>query len=163
MLVKNAFPMVGCKNPHLYQSEFLRGKLYQAPVSKCFLASIIVSGFGVSRWNGSLGGAVSGWPFFQFLLHLDKNNHWTEHWDSNGRVRGRTEGAEGDCNPIGRTTISTNQTPTLELPESKPPIKEYTWLQLHLQQRIPLSGISERGSPWSCGGLISYCRVVLEQ
>jgi hypothetical protein len=23
----------------------------------------------------------------------------------------RTEGAEGDCNPIGRTTISTNQSP----------------------------------------------------
>jgi hypothetical protein len=29
----------------------------------------------------------------------------------NGGVRGRTEGAEGVCNPIGRTTISTNQTP----------------------------------------------------
>jgi hypothetical protein len=26
------------------------------------------------------------------------------------RVRERTEGAEGVCNPIGRTTISTNQT-----------------------------------------------------
>jgi hypothetical protein len=59
-------------------------------------------------------------------------NQQTEPRDPNGRVGGRTEGAEGDCNPIGRTTISTNQTPTLELPESKPPIKEYTWLQLHL-------------------------------
>jgi len=28
----------------------------------------------------------------------------------NGGVRKRTEGAEGVCNPIGRTTISTNQT-----------------------------------------------------
>jgi hypothetical protein len=28
----------------------------------------------------------------------------------NGGLRGRTEGAEGVCNPIGRTTISTNQT-----------------------------------------------------
>ena len=27
------------------------------------------------------------------------------------KVRGRAEGAEGDCNPVGRTTISTNQTP----------------------------------------------------
>jgi hypothetical protein len=36
-------------------------------------------------------------------------NHWTEHGDSNGRVRGKTEGAEGDCNLIGRTTISTKQ------------------------------------------------------
>jgi hypothetical protein len=36
-------------------------------------------------------------------------NHWTELRDPNGRVRGRTKGAEGDCNPIGRT-ISTNWT-----------------------------------------------------
>jgi hypothetical protein len=36
-------------------------------------------------------------------------NHWTEHGDPNGGVRERTEGAEGVCNPIGRTTISTNQ------------------------------------------------------
>jgi hypothetical protein len=28
--------------------------------------------------------------------------------DPNGRTRGRTEGAEGDCNPIGRT-VSTGQ------------------------------------------------------
>jgi hypothetical protein len=27
----------------------------------------------------------------------------------NGGVRGRTEGAEGVCKPIGRPTISTNQ------------------------------------------------------
>jgi hypothetical protein len=37
-------------------------------------------------------------------------NHWTEHEDPNGGVKGRTEGAEGVCIPIGRTTISTNQT-----------------------------------------------------
>jgi hypothetical protein len=35
-------------------------------------------------------------------------NHWTEPGDLNGRVRGRTEGAEGDGNPIGKTTVSTN-------------------------------------------------------
>ena len=38
-------------------------------------------------------------------------NHGTEHGVPNGGVRERTEGAEGVCNPIGRTTISTNQTP----------------------------------------------------
>ena len=38
-------------------------------------------------------------------------NHQTEYWNPNGGVRGRIEGAEGDCNPIGRTTLSTNQTP----------------------------------------------------
>lgn len=38
-------------------------------------------------------------------------NHWIEHGDPNGGVRGRTEVAERVCNPIGRTTTSTNQTP----------------------------------------------------
>jgi hypothetical protein len=38
-------------------------------VSKHFMASAIVSGFPVSRWDGSLCGAVSVWPFLQFLLH----------------------------------------------------------------------------------------------
>jgi len=45
--------------------------------------------------------------------------------NTNGDVRTKTEGAEAVCNPIGRTKISTNQTP-LKLPETKPPIKEYT-------------------------------------
>jgi hypothetical protein len=36
-------------------------------------------------------------------------NHQTEPLDPNGRARGRTEGAEGDCSPTGRT-ISTNWT-----------------------------------------------------
>jgi hypothetical protein len=43
-------------------------------------------------------------------------NHWTQYRIHNGilngRVRERTEGAEGVCNPIGgRTIISNNQTP----------------------------------------------------
>jgi len=38
-------------------------------------------------------------------------NHQTEHGDPNGGVRERTEGAEGVCNFIGRTTISANQSP----------------------------------------------------
>jgi hypothetical protein len=39
------------------------------------------------------------------------DNHQTERRDSNRGVRRRTEGAEGVCNPIGGTTILTNQTP----------------------------------------------------
>jgi hypothetical protein len=38
-------------------------------------------------------------------------NHWTEHRVPNGRVRERMRGAEGVCNPIGKTTISTTRTP----------------------------------------------------
>jgi hypothetical protein len=40
-------------------------------------------------------------------------NHWTEHGVLNRGIRERTEGFEGVCNPIGKTTISTNQTPSL--------------------------------------------------
>jgi hypothetical protein len=38
-------------------------------------------------------------------------NYQTEHRNSNGGVKGRSGGDEGVCNPIGRTTILTNQTP----------------------------------------------------
>ena len=38
----------------------LRRQLYQAPVSKHFLESAIVSGFGVCIWDGSPGRVVSG-------------------------------------------------------------------------------------------------------
>jgi hypothetical protein len=34
-----------------------------------------------------------------------------EHRDSNRGVRGRIKGAEWVCNPVGKTIISTNQTP----------------------------------------------------
>ena len=49
--------------------EPLRIQLYQAPDSKYFLASTIVSGFGVCIWDGSPGGAISAWPFLQSLVH----------------------------------------------------------------------------------------------
>lgn len=49
-------------------AEPLRRQLYQAPVSKHFLASATVSGFGVCMWDGSLGGVISGWPFLQSLF-----------------------------------------------------------------------------------------------
>jgi hypothetical protein len=38
-------------------------------------------------------------------------NHWTECSILNRRVKEGTEGVGGVCNPIGRTTISTNQIP----------------------------------------------------
>jgi hypothetical protein len=54
-------------------------------------------------------------------------NYLTKHRDPNGEIRGRTEGAEGICNPIGRSTISTKPDPPLpEFSGTKPPTKEYT-------------------------------------
>jgi hypothetical protein len=55
-----------------------------------------------------LRGSFRAWQIQRRMLAA---NHWTEHGVPNGGVRGRTEGAEGVCNPIGRTTILTNQTP----------------------------------------------------
>jgi len=53
-------------------------------------------------------------------------NNWTEQGDQNGGVREMTEGAEEVCNPIGRTTMSTNKI-IPELPGTKPPTHQYTW------------------------------------
>jgi hypothetical protein len=55
-------------------------------------------------------------------MHAAK--YWTELGDPNEEVRARTEGAEGVYNPIGSTTVSTNQTPT-RLPGTKALTKEY--------------------------------------
>ena len=41
-------------------AESLRIQLYQAPISKHFLSSAIVSVFGVCMWDGSSGGEISG-------------------------------------------------------------------------------------------------------
>jgi hypothetical protein len=63
-------------------------------------------------------------------------NHCTEVGDP------MEELGEGDCNPIGRTTVSTNLDPW-ELPETKPPTKEHTWAgpwPSHMKQRTALSG-----------------------
>jgi hypothetical protein len=53
-------------------AEHLRGQLYQVPVNKCFLASSIVSGFGVCRWDGcSLWVEVSYFVFHFYPLAHD--------------------------------------------------------------------------------------------
>ena len=73
-------------------------------------------------------------------------NLWSEHRVPNGGVRGRTKGAEEVCNPIGRTKLSTNQTPP-ELPGTKPLTKDYTWRNPWVQC------ICSRGWPcWSSMG-----------
>ena len=85
--------------------------------------------------------------------------HVTEHWDPNGGIRGRTEGTKGVFNPIGRTTISTDQI-IPELPETKPPTKEYTWRDTWLQLHIPEDALMwhQWERPWSYKGLMPQCR-----
>ena len=50
-------------------TELLRRQLYQASVSKNFLISTIVSGFGKCISEGSTGRPVSRGSFLQILLH----------------------------------------------------------------------------------------------
>jgi len=50
--------------------EMLKEQPYHAQVSKCFLASTVVLGFGICRWNGFLDRVVSVCTFLQFLFHF---------------------------------------------------------------------------------------------
>jgi hypothetical protein len=68
-------------------------------------------------------------------MQMLTGNNYTEPRDPYGRVRGRTEGIEGDGNPIGRPTVSTNLKPW-ELPEIEPPTKEHTQVGLRLHTRM---------------------------
>ena len=51
-------------------AERLGRQPYQASISKHFPASTVASGFGSYIWDGSLGGTVSGWPFFSLCSIL---------------------------------------------------------------------------------------------
>jgi hypothetical protein len=53
--------------------------------------------------------------------------------DPNGGVRGRTRGAEGDCNHIGRKQFQQLAPCLPELSGTKPPTKEYRWRDLWFQ------------------------------
>jgi hypothetical protein len=62
-------------------------------------------------------------------------NHWTEPRVPNGGDRGRTEGAEGDLNPIGRT-ISTNLTTQSSQGGNKPQTNQRVYMALDMDTYI---------------------------
>ena len=67
------FLVPGFEYPHLYLSGSGRASQGTAIPGSCqqaLLTSALVFGIGVCRWDGSLGGAVSEWPFLQSLLYL---------------------------------------------------------------------------------------------
>jgi hypothetical protein len=74
--------------------EPLREHPYQHPFSKCFLASAIVWGFGVCRWDRSLGGAVSngrcGYYLRNWIIGFKYRspNQQMAAWDFQGRRDG---------------------------------------------------------------------------
>ena len=64
--------MDGCEHLLLYLSGTGRdsqGTVLSGSCQQDLVASTIVSGFGGCIWDGFLGGAVSGWPILQSLLH----------------------------------------------------------------------------------------------
>lgn len=52
--------------------------------------------------------------------------HWTEVGDLYKRVKGKTEGVEGNDNLKGTPTVSTTSDPW-KLPQTKPTTKEHIW------------------------------------
>jgi hypothetical protein len=64
---------------------------------------------------------------------------------------------EGGCNPKGRTTITTNQTPQSSQRLSHQP-------SVHMKgpmapaAYVAEDGLNGRGGPWSSGGSMSQCR-----
>jgi hypothetical protein len=61
------------------------------------------------RWYSCLlWGYASAWQIQKWMLTV---SYWMEHRAPNGGAREITQGAEGVCNPIGGTTIWTNQYP----------------------------------------------------
>jgi hypothetical protein len=79
-------PMVGCKYPHCVVQDLaepLSIQLYQAPISKHFLASAIVSRFDDCMWDGSpdldVFPSVSV-PLFVPVFLLDRSNSELKIW-----------------------------------------------------------------------------------
>jgi hypothetical protein len=68
-------------------------------------------------------------------------NHWTEHKVPNGGTRKRAKGAEGVCNPIRKTAISTNQTPS---PRPKLPVAKIPTINME-EPMAPTTCVSEDG------------------
>jgi hypothetical protein len=97
-------------------------------------------------------------------LQILITNYWTEPGDLNGRVRKKTEGAEGDCNPIGRTIISANLTPqsSQRLKHQPKSIRESVHGSFYICSRgMPyLASMGEE--MLACGDLLSQQRGMLE-
>ena len=65
-------------------------------------------------------------------------NHWTEVWESYGRVRGKIEGAEGVGNSIEISKVLTNPDPW-KLPEIKD-TNQGAYIGLSMAQAIYAAG-----------------------
>ena len=80
-------------------------------------------------------------------MQIRTANYHNEPGDPNGGVRERTEGAEGDCNLIGKTTISTNWSPKISQGLNHPQKTIQGWVHGY-------SYICNRGLPYltSVGG-----------
>jgi hypothetical protein len=104
-------------------------------------------------------GSVRTWKIQRWMLPA---NHCTEHGVPNGEVRERTKGVEDVGNPIGRTTISTNQ--TLQSSQGLNHQPKSTHGGSHGPSRICSTGwfcgITVRREPWSCEALMPQCREV---
>jgi hypothetical protein len=75
----------------------------------------------------------SAWQIEKWILTVI---YWMEHRAPNGGARESTQGAEGVCNPIGGTTIWTNQYPPPELMSLAAYVAEDGLVGHHWEERL---------------------------
>ena len=76
------------------------------------------------------------WQTQKWMLTV---SYWMDHWSPNGGARESTQGPEGIRNPIGETTIWTNQYPP------RAHVSSCIWIR-----RWPNWPSVEREAHWSC-------------
>jgi hypothetical protein len=93
-------------------SRILKEKNSLSDVYKAIEKLVLFQGqefFRLGPWYSCLlWGYASAWQIQKWMLTI---SYWMEHRAPNGGARESTQGAEGNCNPIGGTTIWTNHYP----------------------------------------------------
>ena len=97
--------------------------------------------------------SASAWQIQKWMLTAI---HGRDHKVPSEGARISAQGVERIWNPIRVTTIWTNLYPQSSL--YKPPIKENTWWNSWLEQRMVSLVINGRRGPWSCEGSMPHYR-----
>ena len=102
------------------------------PDTTAYASKILLKG---TWYNCLIWGYASAWQIQKWMFTVI---FWMEHRAPNGGARESIQGAEGVCNPIGGTTIWTNQYPGARVSSCICSRRLSSWPSL------------EREAPWSC-------------
>ena len=134
--------------------------ILQCTSIKCKMCDEIVC-FTGAWYSCLLRGSARAWPI-QILMHAV--NQQTEHRDPRGGVRGRTYGAEGVCNSIGRTPILASQTPPPKTSQGLNHQPKSTYGGTHVSSCTCSRGLPYLASMWeeALGPVEAWCPSVGE-